>query len=59
MDDFMNFIGWRNTMIEKRIEESLATVRSGETEICINCEDLTGDEVEYLQRELQRRLKKP
>lgn len=58
MDDFMNFMGWRNMMIEERIEEFLAAARCGETEISIDCEDLTGDEVEYLQRELQCRLKK-
>lgn len=58
MDDFMNYIGWRNMMIEERIEEFLAAARCGESKICIDCEDLTDDEIEYLQRELQRRLKK-
>ena len=58
MDDFMNFIGCRNMIIEGKIEELLAAARRGELEISIDCEDLTDDEVEYLQRELQRRLKR-
>ena len=58
VDDFMNFIGCRNMMIEEKIEELLAAARRGESEISIDCEDLTDDEVEYLHRELQRRLKR-
>ncbi len=57
-DGFMEFMGYRNMVIEDKIEECLSAVRRGETEISIDCGDLTDDEVEYLQREVQRRINK-
>ena len=58
MDDFMNFMGCRNMVIEGKIEDFLANVRRGESKISVDCEDLTDDEIEYLQREIQLRLKR-
>lgn len=58
MDAFMNWIGCRNMMIERKIEEFLAAVKRGESEISIECENMTDDEIKYLQREVQRRLKR-
>ena len=58
MGDFMNFIGCRNMVIEGKIEDFLANVRRGESKISVDCEDLTDDEIEYLQREIQLRLKR-
>ncbi len=55
-DGFMEFMGYRNMVVEDKIEECLSAVRRGETEISINRGDLTDDEVEYLQREVGRRL---
>ena len=53
--DFMDYVGYRNMVIEEKIQECLAASRRGETEIDIDRGDLTDAEVEYLQRELQRR----
>ena len=55
-DDFMNFMGYRNMMVEEKIEECLSAARRGETSVSIDRDDLTDDEVAYLQKEVQRRL---
>ena len=55
-DDFIDFLGYRNMIIEDRIEECLSVARRGEEEVTIDVSDLTNDEVLYLQRELSRRL---
>lgn len=54
-DDFMEFMGYRNMVVEDKIEECLDQVRKGETEISIDRGDLTDDEVNYLEREVRRR----
>ena len=55
-DDFMNFMGYRNMVVEEKIEECLFAARRGETAVSIDRDDLTDDEVAYLQKEVQRRL---
>ena len=55
-DDFMNFMGYRNMVVEEKIEECLSAARRGETSVSIDRDDLTDDEVAYLQKEVQRRL---
>lgn len=55
-DEFMEFMGYRNMVIEENIEECLEAARQGMTSITIDCDDLTEDELEYLQQEVQRRL---
>ena len=55
-DSFMNFMGYRNMVVEDKIEECLAAARRGETSVSIDRGDLTDTEVAYLQREVQRRL---
>ena len=56
-DDFMNFMGYRNMVVEEKIEECLSAARRGETSVSIDRGDLTDDEVKYLQKEMTRRLK--
>ncbi len=58
IEDFMNYMGYRNMVIEEKIEEFLSAVSRGETSVSIDRDDLTDDEVAYLQREIQRRLGK-
>lgn len=55
-DDFMNFMGYRNMVVEEKIEECLSAARRGETAVSIDRGDLTDDEVQYLQREVHRRI---
>ena len=56
-DNFMEFMGYRNMAIEDKIQEFLEAARSGETEITIDCGDLVDHEVEYLRKEVERRIK--
>lgn len=56
-DDFMDFMGYRNTVVEEKIEECLSEIRSGKTEISVDRGDLTDSELEYLYQELDKRLK--
>ncbi len=57
-DDFMDYMGYRNTVVEEKIEECLSEIRrSGKTEISVDRGDLTGSELEYLYQELDKRLK--
>ena len=57
-DDFMSFMGYRNMVVEEKFEECLSAARRGETSVSIDRDDLTDDEAEYLQKEIERRLKK-
>ena len=55
-DSFMSFMGYRNMVVEDKIEECLAAARRGETSVSIDRGDLTDAEVAYVQKEVQRRL---
>ena len=54
-DDFMEFMGYRNMVVEDKIEECLDAARRGETEISIDRGDLTDDEADYVISEVHRR----
>lgn len=56
-NDFMNYMGYRNSVIEDKIEECLDAARRGETQTTIDRGDLSNDEVDYLQREVERRIR--
>ena len=55
-DDFMDYMGYRNMVVEDKVEECMAAIRRGETNITVDRGDLTDGELNALQRELQRRL---
>ena len=55
-DDFMNFMGYRNMVVEDKIEECLSAARRGETSIRIDSGDITDSEIEYLEKEVRRRI---
>ena len=55
-DSFMSFMGYRNMVVEDKIEDCLAAARRGETSVSIDRGDLTDAEVVYVQKEVQRRL---
>lgn len=57
-DGFMEFMGYRNLIVEDKIEECLSQVRRGETEISVDAGDLTSDEIEYVEKEVKRRAYK-
>lgn len=55
-NEFMNYMGYRYTVVENKVEECLSAARRGETSVTIDADDLTDGEVEYLKKELERRL---
>ena len=55
-NDFMSFMGFRDSLCEEKIEECLALARQGVTAIEVDAGDLTADEIEYVQREVRRRV---
>ena len=54
-DDFMDFIGYRNMVVEGKIDECLSEIRRGETSVSVDRGDLTDSEVEYLKKEVSKR----
>ena len=57
IDDFMNYMGYRNSVIESKIDDCLNAARNGAASVTIDRDDLTDDEVEYLQEEVARRVR--
>lgn len=55
-EDFMNFMGYRDSLVQEKVEECLAAARRGETSISFDRGDLTDDEVEDVIKEVRRRL---
>lgn len=55
-DDFMEYAGYRNMIIEDKIEECLEAAREGAESVSIDRDDLTDEEVEYLREEVLRRI---
>ena len=46
--DFMDYMGYRNVILEEKIEECLSAVGHGETEITLDSGDLTDEEIDYI-----------
>lgn len=55
-NEFKDLMGYRYTVVENKVEECLSAARRGETSVTIDADDLTDSEVEYLKKELERRL---
>ena len=56
-DDFMKYMGYRNNVLEEIIVEGVSASERGETSYSIDRGDLTDDEIEYIQEELERRIR--
>lgn len=55
-NDFTEYMGYRNLIIENKIEECLEAARRGETSVTVDRDDITDDEMAYIQKELDRRI---
>ena len=55
-EDFTNYMGYRNMVVEEKIEACLTAARRGETSINIDSGDLTDSEIEYLEKEVRSRI---
>ena len=56
-NDFMEYAGYRNMVIQEKIEECLDRVRAGERNFEIDGGDLTESEIKQVQREVERRYR--
>lgn len=57
MNDFISFMGYRESLIDEKVEECLQAARRGEKEVSIDPGDLTDSELEQVQREVERRIR--
>ena len=56
-DSFMDFMGYRNTVIEDKIDECIsAIIASDGEEVFVDSGDLTEYEMQYVKKEVERRL---
>ena len=56
-NNFMDYMGYRNMIIEGKIKECLEMAKKGAEVISIDIGDLTNDEIKYLEKEVKRRLR--
>lgn len=54
--NFLDYMGFRQSELENRIQECLRAIEKGETCIRVDCSDMTSEEQEFFQKELQRRI---
>ena len=54
--DLMDYMGYRNMILEEKIEECVTAAQHGESEVTFDREDLTDEEAEYIIQEEHRRL---
>lgn len=57
-DEFMEFMGYRESLIEEKVEECLDAARRGETSVTIGQGELTDDEMQRVENEVSKRLEK-
>lgn len=55
-NDFIGYMGYRNALIEDKIEQCISSAQSGEATVYIDCDDMTEEEISYMQQEVRRRL---
>ena len=51
-----NIIEYRYVMLENVIQECLQHIRNGETEFELDVEDLTDFELDYITKEVEKRM---
>ena len=57
-DEFMDFMGYRESLIEEKVEECLDAARHGATSITVDQGELMDDEFERVEDEVRKRLGK-
>lgn len=56
-NDIMNYAGYRNMLVENKIDECLAKVAEGYDSISVEADDLSDEEIAYVESEVRRRYK--
>lgn len=54
--DFCDYVGFRYVELQRIADICTDAVRKGETNITLDCGDLTEDDLRYLEKEVARRL---
>lgn len=54
--DFCDYVGFRYVELQRIADICADAVRKGETNITLDCGDLTEDDLRYLEKELEQRL---
>lgn len=55
-DDLLDYMGYRNMVVEDEIEQCLSGARAGDNSIFIDSADFTNEELLHIQKEVRRRL---
>lgn len=55
-DDFINYMAFRDSILEEKIVQCLSAARSGARFISIDQDDLSDADIQYIQKEVQRRI---
>ena len=54
--DFCDYVGFRYVELQRIADICTDAVRKGETNITLDCDNLTEDDLRYLEKEVARRL---
>lgn len=57
-DDFMDYIGFRFVTVEAKIDECTAAAKHGKSDITLNANEFTDDEIKYIKNEVEKRLRR-
>ena len=55
--NIVEYMGYRHMVMEEIIERGLKAAENGEEVLSVDRGDLTDEEIEYIQKELERRIK--
>ena len=55
-DDFVNYMAFRNSVLENKIEQCLTAAQTGADSIDIDPGDLSDADIRYIQEEVQCRI---
>lgn len=54
--DFTDYLGYRYIELQRLADICADAVRNGETNVTLDCGDLTEDDLRYLEKEVEHRL---
>lgn len=56
--DFTDYMSFRWSDLEGRVQECVDAIEGGETSIQVDCSDMTSEEQEVFKKELKKRINK-
>ena len=55
-DEFVEFMGYREMLIQQKIEECIELLNNGAKEIEVSCGELTSDEMQRVYQEVLKKV---